>query len=319
MTKAGFCAIVGRPSSGKSTLLNRVCGHHVSIVSPTPQTTRNKVRGIYTAAMEAPGGDGLDARNQGEGQIVFVDTPGFHNSEKKLNRYLRDLVTSALEDIDAVLYVVDTARPIGPEEEELAALLAHSEIPVLAALNKTDVATSRREELAEFVHRTLPNTPVLPISAETGDGLEELLDVIIDLMPESELLYPADYYTDQEPEFRIAEVLREQAILQTREELPHALYVEVADMEVRAAKPKRGEQKPRGPQETLWIRAFIVVERESQQGIVVGRGGERIHEIRTAAQTRLKELFDYQIYLDLRVKVQPKWRRTDAILDRLVH
>jgi GTP-binding protein Era len=224
-----------------------------------------------------------------------------------------------LEEIDAVLYVVDTARPVGPEEEELAALLAHSEIPVVTALNKIDVGASRKEELAEFIHRTLPRSPVLPISAETGDGVEELLAVLIDLMPESDYLYPADYYTDQDPEFRVAEVLREQAIARTREELPHALYVEVADMEVQAAKPKRGEKKPRGPQETLWIRAFIVVERESQQGIVVGKGGERIRDIRSAAQERLKELFDYQIYLDLRVKVQPKWRRTDAVLNRLVH
>lgn len=309
MTKAGFCAILGRPSSGKSTLLNSVCGHKVSIVADIPQTTRNKVRGVYTTATE-------DAARQ----VVFVDTPGFHNSEKKLNRYLRDLVTSTLDEIDSILYLLDVSRPIGAEEEELAGLLAGLELPVIVALNKVDVSAAQPETCESFLDRALPDRRRFRISAARSEGLEPLLAAVVETMPESELYYPPDFYTDQDPEFRVAEVIREQAIARTREEVPHALYVEVADMEIRKSGGGTGKGRPGAKEEpTFWIRAFIVVERESQKGIVVGRGGEQIREIRVAAQRELAELFDYRIYLDLRVKVQQKWRRTDSVLSRLVH
>ena len=303
MTKAGFCAIVGRPSSGKSTLLNTICGHRVSIVSPIPQTTRNKVRGIHTVE-----------REEEQNQIVFVDTPGFHESEKKLNRYLREIVTSALEEIDAVLYVVDVSRALGPEEEALVGLLATVEEPVIAALNKIDVTGNRRGDYEAFLAERLPDSPLFPLSAAENVGIDPLIEALADKMPESELLYPSEFYTDQDPEFRISEIIREQAIAHTREEVPHALYAEVADMQVRPA-PKGG----RDSRPTLWLRAFIAVERESQKGIVVGRGGEQIRDIRTAAQAQIAELFDYRIHLDLRVKVHPKWRRADTVLTRLVH
>ncbi len=303
MTKAGFCAIVGRPSSGKSTLLNTICGHRVSIVSPIPQTTRNKVRGIHTLE-----------RDEEQSQIVFVDTPGFHESEKKLNRYLREIVTSALEEIDAVLYVADVSRALGPEEEALAGLLATVKEPVIAALNKVDVTGNRRGDYEAFLAERLPDSPLFPLSAAENVGIDPLIEALADKMPESELLYPPEYYTDQDPEFRISEIIREQAIAHTREEVPHALYAEVADMQVRPA-PKGG----RDPRPTLWIRAFIAVEQESQKGIVVGRGGAQIRDIRVTAQEQIAELFDYRIHLDLRVKVHPKWRRADTVLTRLVH
>ncbi|MFP4485212.1 MAG: GTPase Era [Spirochaetaceae bacterium] len=303
MTKAGFCAIVGRPSSGKSTLLNTICGHRVSIVSPIPQTTRNKVRGIHTVES-----------GQGRSQIVFVDTPGFHESEKKLNRYLREVVTSALEEIDAVLYVADVSRPIGPEEEALARLLAQVQQPVLAALNKVDVTGNRSGDYEPFLAEYLPDSALFPLSATENVGIDPLVEALAEVMPESQLLYPPEYYTDQDPEFRISEIIREQAIAHTREEVPHAIYAEVADMEVRPPPPSGEDPRP-----TLWIRAFIAVERETQKGIVVGRGGAQIRDIRKTAQAHIAELFDYRIHLDLRVKVHPKWRRADAVLTRLVH
>lgn len=334
MTKAGFCAIVGRPSSGKSTLLNSLCGHHVSIVSPIPQTTRNKVRGVYTARPDGSDASGADITSAGASardasgsedqlrQIVFVDTPGFHQSERKLNQYLRGLLSSALEDIDAVLYVVDITRPVGPEEETLAGILAKSDLPVLVALNKVDVAHALRREYEVFIRRELPRSPIFWTSAREGSGTADLIRDLTTHMPEAELLYPQEFYTDQDPAFRIAELIREQAISHTREELPHALYVEVADMEVREAKAAASSQtssREDGPRDTLWIRAFIVVERESQKGIVVGRGGGQIKEIRVTSQQRLAELFDYRIHLDLRVKVEAKWRRNDGTLARLLH
>jgi GTP-binding protein Era len=280
------------------------------------------VRGVYTRKESendaqapprdeaSPSEDGESAEEAGElRQVVFVDTPGFHQSERKLNRYLRGLVTTALEDIDAVLYVVDLTRAVGPEEEALAALLAESSCPVFVALNKVDVPEALRREYEVFIRGALPESPVFWTSARESSGVAELGAHLAETMPENALLYPPEFYTDQDPEFRVGEVIREQAIALTREELPHALYVEVSDMEVR-----KGE-----PRSTLWIRAFIVVERESQKGIVVGRAGRRIKEIRVASQELLAELFDYRIYLDLRVKVEAKWRRNDTILSRLVH
>ncbi|MCA1754188.1 MAG: GTPase Era [Spirochaeta sp.] len=293
MQKSGFTAIVGRPSAGKSTLLNALCEQKVSIVSNVPQTTRNKVRGIV---------------NRDQGQMVFIDTPGYHHSSKKFNIHMVDLVRGACEEVDAVLYLVDTTRPPGEEERDMLALVAKLPRPVIVALNKIDMPSSARSEAAHFILESLPDAEVLEISAFTGEGLEELLDRLYLEMPEGEPMYPEDYYTDQDPVFRVSEIIREKAILQTKEELPHALYVEVADM----------EQKQEGEKNILWIRAFLIVERDSQKGIVVGHGGEKIKTIRQQAQREIGKLFPYRVHLDLRVKVHPKWRHKDALLGRLI-
>ncbi len=280
-------AIIGRPSSGKSSLINRLCRGKVSIVSPVPQTTRNRVRGIVTAP---------------EGQLVLIDTPGLHDSQRKLNLHLQGLVTSSLGEVDIVLYVVDLSRRPGDEEQKIADLVAAFRGAKVVVLNKADVVPGHRREVDRFLaERGLGGDPV---SALTGDGIDRLRQRLLDLAPEGDPAYPEDYYTDQDVEFRISEIIREKAIEQVREEVPHALYVEMADTE------RQGEG--------LWARAFVCVERESQKGILIGKGASRIRAIRTAAERELAEIFPYPVRLDLQVKVRPNWRHRDDLLRRLI-
>ena len=289
--KSAFVALVGRPSSGKSTFLNRVCGGKVSIVSPVPQTTRNRVRGIH---------------NGPPGQLVFVDTPGFHSSERKMNLRLRELALAALKEADLILYLVDVTRPPGQEERALCAVLRGSEERLVVGLNKIDVRPNHRELAERELSAALRSPRLYPLSALSGEGLEALLAALWQLAPEGQAMYPPEYYTDQTPEFRIAEIVREKAIRDLREEVPHALYVHIEDLEMR----NQGAE--------LWARGFIFVERESQKGILVGRGGERIRATVRDAEAELSDLFPYAVKLDLRVKVRPKWRHDEALLSRLI-
>ncbi len=290
--KSGFIAIVGRPSSGKSTLVNALCGAKVSIVSPVPQTTRNQVRGIVNAP---------------EGQIVILDTPGFHLSEKKFNLEMMGNVAQALEGADAVLYVADLSRPAGPEELALQERLRRVALPILAALNKADLAPQELNSFETQIREALPQVQkTLTISALTGAGIESLKAALFAVLPDGESFYPADYYTDQDPTFRASEIIREAAIQRLGEEVPHALYVEIADMELK----ENGDR--------LWIRAFLTVERDSQIGIVVGHGGAKIKEIRVASQKQLGKIFTQRIELDLRVKVNAKWRTKDTLIRGLL-
>ena len=354
MGKSGFVAIIGRPSAGKSTLLNAVCGEKVAITSPVPQTTRNAVRGIV---------------NRPGGQIVFLDTPGYHESDKKLNTYLKDTVHRSLEDADAVLYVVDGSRPPGSEEAAVMDLLTKSGKPVVAAVNKIDLPTPLLGEIRGLVRVNLNPAALIEVSAAKGTGTEGVVNALLEQCPEGEPHYPEEYYTDQEPEFRIAEIIREQAIARSEKEVPHALYVEIVDMEFgdpedrmdERPEPGRaegtggpagdagerfgvtepaegllsadGDEAPVGApagffdetesetpsgRRTLWVRAFLVVERPSQVGILVGRGGERIKAIRIDSLRAMKRLFPWKIRLDLRVKVNPKWRKKDPLLKRML-
>ncbi len=289
--KAATVAVIGRPSSGKSTLLNAMCGGKVSIVSPIPQTTRNKVRGIRTSAM---------------GQLVFVDTPGFHLSEKKLNRYMSDLVATAIREVDLVLYVVDASRNFGEEERALVDALSEASKPVIVAVNKKDIARGACAVRSREMSKLLPGARLMEISALNGDGVKGLLEGLFALAPEGERMYPEDYYTDQTPDFRITEIVREKAINLTREEVPHSLYVRLEDLEMREAG------------KVLWARGFVFVERESQKGILVGRGGETIKRITKEAEKDLALLFPYRVRLDLRVKVDKDWRKKDALLKKLI-
>ena len=294
--KCGFVTIIGRPSVGKSTLLNKMCGEKVSIVSIVPQTTRNAIRGIV---------------NREQGQLVFVDTPGRHYSQKKMNKKLMEVSARALAESELVLYIVDASRAPGPEEEEVAALLAPFGEKTIIAVNKMDLPGADFNRAKEFVTLKFPDLAperCFAISSATGDGVEELLCKLFALAPEGEPFYGEDYYTDQETGFRIAEIIREKAINRLRQELPHSLYVDIADMEF---KEENGVSK-------LWVRAFIIVERESQKGMVVGKGGEMIKAIRLAALKDLKNIFDWKIDLDLRVKTGKDWRSNDYILKKIV-
>ncbi|MBN2738055.1 MAG: GTPase Era [Spirochaetales bacterium] len=291
--KSAFVAIIGRPSTGKSTLINQFCGGKVSIISRTPQTTRNKIRGIYTSQDLST-------------QLIFIDTPGFHNSDKKLNNYLKDLVHTSIEEAEILLYVLDTARPPGQEEHTIINMLKKSDKPVLIALNKIDLPAKLRKLTKEEISQLYPEVPVFEISALEDKGITELLEALIKTSPEGDQYYPDDYYTDQTPEFRIAEIIREKAINLTSQELPHSIYVELADMEMREE------------ENLLWVRGFIYVERESQKGILVGKAGAKIKNIIHQSTEECKDIFPYDVQLDIRVKVKPKWRKNDSLLSRLL-
>jgi len=289
--KSAFVAIVGRPSAGKSTLLNALCGAKVSIVSPVPQTTRNSIRGIVTRP---------------QGQLIFVDTPGYHISDKKLNLKLRELVLQSLAEVDLILYVIDATREPGKEEASMVELLAkEGDNRVVVAINKIDHPEAKPLFVEEFIIPRLPKSKRLTISALQGTNLSALLDELFLCAPEGPLWYPEDIYTDQEPVFRIGEIIREKAILHTRDELPHAIAVEYQESSKRA-------------DGVLFARFDILVERDSQKAIVIGRQGSVIKRIREEAEADLKELFDYPIKLQMQVVVDPDWRKSDSMLSRMI-
>lgn len=291
--KCATVALIGRPSSGKSTLLNTICERKVSITSSTPQTTRNAIRGIYT-----------DQR----GQLIFIDTPGYHMGNQTMNTRLRQTAYSSLLACDIVLYVVDPTKKPGQEEQAIIDLLHEHPFTLVIALNKQDIADASQMETAHaYVSSYFPHAPIVELSAKNDTQVDELLIELFKLALPGELLYPEETYTDQSIEFRISEIIREKAITMVSEELPHAIYVHIADLEYTS--------QPR----SVWIRAFIIVEKESQKGIVVGHGGERIKIIRKSSFKEIKRLFPgSSLRLDLQVKVQPKWRKNQAILQRLL-
>lgn len=292
--KTAVVAIIGRPSAGKSTFLNTASGEPVSIVSPIPQTTRNAIRGIVNTSL---------------GQLVFIDTPGYHESEKKLNLKLKTITEEQLAEAECILYIIDSTRETGSEEELTANLVkAHSEKTVVA-INKTDEKVSRPQTIRSFLEKVLPQIPaerIFEISAKNDTGINEVLKALYNLAPVAPKLYPEEFYTDQEVGFRIAEVIRGQAINRLEQEIPHAVYVSIADMEMR----KDGRE--------LWVRAFLCVERESQKGIVIGKGASMIKTIRIESIKALRRIFDYRIDLDLQVKVDKNWRQKDTVLTRLL-
>lgn len=292
--KTAVVAIIGRPSAGKSTFLNTACQEPVSIVSPIPQTTRNAIKGFV---------------NTSYGQLVFIDTPGYHDSEKKLNLKLKNITETQLDDIDAVLYVIDSTREPGEEEAKTARLIQPLQKKIVIAVNKTDLPQAKPAKVINFVKANLKDIPderIFQISAQQDIGINEVLKALYDIAPEGEPLYDEELYTDQDLTFRICEIIRGEAINRLEQEIPHAVYVEVADVE------HRNEGKK------LWIRAFLCVERESQKGIVIGKGASKIKEIRTAAMKKLNEIYLQKIDLDLQVKVDKNWRQKDLTINRLI-
>ncbi len=294
--RTGVVTIVGRPSSGKSTFLNTACQEDVSIVSPIPQTTRNAIKGFVNTSL---------------GQLVFIDTPGYHNSEKKLNQRLRNVTESQLDGIDAALYIIDITRDPGEEEELTAKLLEKNQDKTVVAFNKTDLLPRKDLLLKyyDFIQKNLPDVPkerIFEMSAKNDNGINEVLKSLYEIVPEGVPMYDDELYTDQDLSFRVKEVIRGEAINRLKDEIPHAVYVEVADVE------HRNEGKK------LWIRAFLCVERESQKGIVIGKGASMIKEIRTASVKKLNQIYMQKIDLDLQVKVDKNWRQRDVTLNRLI-
>jgi GTP-binding protein Era len=275
--KAGFAAIVGRPNVGKSTLLNAILGTKVSIVSDKPQTTRTQVRGVL---------------NRAGVQVVFVDTPGIHKPRTPLGQRLNDTAVSALGDVDAVVFVIDATAPMGKGDRFVAARVPPAG---LCVVNKVDVA-SRASTLAQLTAAAeLGFDEYFPVSAVTGEGLDDLVEAIVARMPEGPQLYPDDMVTDVPEAFWVAELVREQLLAVTREEVPHSIACRVTEWDW-----------PR-------IRVEILVERDSQKGIVIGKGGAVLKEV----GTRVREQLPPGAYVELVVKVDKNWQRRPRALERL--
>ncbi len=290
--KCATVSVIGRPSAGKSTLINTICEMKVSITAPTPQTTRNAIRGIYT-----------DQR----GQLIFTDTPGYHLGGKTINRRMQEITAGALSESDIILYIVDATRPLREEEEAITELLSKVKAPIVTVLNKSDVLSEESRKDAEFfLSHHVKSAEILTASGLNDEGVDEILIALFALAKEGEMLYGEDAYTDQPLEFRISEIIREKTINLLSDELPHVIYVEVADIEY-------NEENA-----SVWVRAFIVTERDGQKGIIVGKGGENIKKIRKEAFKEIKRIFPGSaLTLDLRVKANPKWRNNQVVLDRI--
>ena len=290
--KAATVSVIGRPSAGKSTIVNTITGMKVSITSPTPQTTRNKIRGIYT-----------DQR----GQLVFTDTPGYHISEKEINRRMQDVTVSSLSDSDMILYMLDGTRTPGKEEETIAELVKKAGVPVVAVVNKSDILSAEKAEKARaFLKSHFPDSAVLSASASKDEGIDEVLIELFKLAPDGEMMYDESMYTDQDLEFRLSEIIREKTISTLSDEMPHVIYVEIEDLEYSEEKKE------------VWVRAVINVERDGQKGMIVGKGGSNIKRIRKESFAEIRRIFPgSKLNLDLRVKADPKWRTSGKVLSRI--
>jgi GTP-binding protein Era len=278
--RSGFVAIVGRPNAGKSTLLNRLVGQKVAIVTSKPQTTRNRIQGIVTRP---------------EGQIVFIDTPGLHSADSALGRQMMHEVAAALEGIDVLLLMVDASRTLPHADDLLLDRAKRFAGKTILALNKVDgLPKQKLLPLIEAFHKAFEFAAIVPISALKGNGCDDLLGEILRLVPEGEPYFPEDQVTDQPQRFLAAEIVREKAIQAMYHELPYALSVKV----------EKFEESPK----FLRIEATMNVERESQKKILIGQKGDMLKKIGTQARKELEELLDTKIYLGLFVKVVPGWR-----------
>jgi GTP-binding protein Era len=279
-TKSGFVAVVGRPNAGKSTLVNALVGTKVSIVTAVPQTTRNRILGIV---------------NRPSAQIVLMDTPGIHRPFSRLNDQMMTFVREALSERGLAVLIVDASERFGHGDEFALGLLKEYAPRSILALNKIDrIKKPKLLPLMERYSKSYNFEEIMPISALRGEGLTELLDAIVRLLPEGPQYFPPEMYTDQPERFLASEIIREKVILHTRQELPYATAVVIDDFE-------EGETITR-------IHASIVVERDSQKPIIIGSGGDMLKQIGTEARRELERLFPPKVFLELYVKVEPHWR-----------
>jgi GTP-binding protein Era len=297
--KAGFVALVGRPNAGKSTLLNRLVGQKLAIVSDKPQTTRNRIVGVKNV-----GPIGQEA-NGPIGQIVYLDTPGVHKPLHRLNVRMVDAALETLGEVDVVALVVDASEPPGGGDRFLLDVVRRSKKPKVLVLNKVDLVEkpSLLPRLASYQDEGFDE--LVPVSALSGENVERLEQLLLQRLPEGDAIYPDDYLTDQPERFFVGELVREQVLQQTRDELPFSTAVVVDKFEEADAK---GLMK---------FYCTILVERETQKPILVGKGGARIKAIGTAARKELEAFFDARVFLDLHVKVRESWRDDERMLDSL--
>ena len=287
--RSGFVAIVGRPNAGKSTLVNSLVGRKVAIVSPRPQTTRNRIQGIV---------------NRDDAQIVLIDTPGIHQPQNVLSRQMMDEAQHALEGVDVLSLIVDASVDFGAGDEFSLEWVRRFHGPTFLLLNKVDRV--RKQLLLPLIERyaaLYDFAEVFPISALTGEGCASLVDSWLARLPESPPYFPPDQFTDQPERFLAAELIREKAIVATREEVPHAIAVLVDSFE---------EKK-----ELVKIRATLYVEREGQKGILIGKRGETMKKIGTQARREIESILGTHVFLELFVKVQPNWRQNSALVRQL--
>jgi len=287
--KSGFVAVVGRPNAGKSTLVNTLVGSKVSIVTPVPQTTRNRILGILTSPTA---------------QVIFMDTPGVHKPLSRLNQQMMSYVRQALADRDLAVLIVDASERFGKGDQFVIELLKEYAPRTILALNKID--RMHKPDLLPLIDRyskLYGFEEIFPISALRGEGIEELLAAVLQRLPEGPQYFPSDEYTDQPERFLASEIIREKVIRHTKQEMPYVTAVLIEQFE-------EGEAITR-------IHATIVVERESQKPIVIGAGGARLKEIGTEARQDLEKLFPPKVYLELYVKVEPHWRDNRAVIAEL--
>jgi GTP-binding protein Era len=289
--RAGYVAIVGRPNVGKSTLLNALVGVKLAIVTPKPQTTRNRIVGIRTLP---------------EGQVIFLDTPGIHEPRSTLNRRMVDTARKALGDAEAAVWVLDASSGVGRGERELGRTLAELGHPTIVVLNKSDaVARPKLLPLMAELGALLPGRDVVPASARTGDNVDTVLRTVVAALPEGPRIYPEDELTAEPERFLVQEMIREQLFLQTVEEVPYGTAVVVDSF---------SEQRERG---LLVIEATILVDRESHKGIVIGGGGQRLKEIGRRARLELEAFFAVKVFLQLFVRVERDWAENPRRLKEL--
>jgi len=284
--RSGFVSVIGRPNAGKSTLLNHLIGQKVLIMSDKPQTTRNRIQCILT---------------EERGQIVFLDTPGIHKPKHKLGEYMVGKAKESMRDVDVIVYMVDLTAEYGPGEEFIIEMLKQSKSPVVLAFNKVDLVSKdmlmhkiqKYSELVDF-------KAIVPISAKTGENTDELLNVIFAQLSIGPMYYPEDEVTDQPERFIMAELVREKVLQLTRDEIPHSIAVVIEEVEEKKTLVK--------------VRALIIVERDSQKGIVIGAGGRQLKEISSLARLDIEALLGSKVFLEVWVKVKKDWRnRMDSL------
>lgn len=286
--KSGFVSVVGRPNVGKSTLLNRIIGEKITIVSDKPQTTRNKIQLIYT---------------QEDAQIVFLDTPGIQEPKNKLGTYMLGVSKNTLSDVDIILFLVEPGPVFGPMDTMIMEILENLSTPVLLLLNKVDTLLPDETEALLSQYRARGRfVDVLPVSALSGTGVEEFMQRLIALLPEGPQYFPEDMITDQPERFIVAELIREKAMQHLREEIPHGIVVEVLTM------------KERPDSDIIDIEANVFVEKKSHKGMVIGKGGQMLKTIGSEARQDIARLLGNRIHLQLWVKVADRWRNEAARL-----
>nr|WP_245526695.1 GTPase Era [Acetohalobium arabaticum] len=289
--KSGFVTVIGQPNVGKSTLINHLIGQKIAITTPKKQTTRNKLQCILT---------------RDNAQLIFIDTPGVHRPKDKMGEYMVDTAYKALKKVELIYFMVDAQKGITDLERKINNQLSGIQTPTIIVLNKIDlVSKAKLKDVIESCRRLGDYAELIPVSAETGENTNTLIDKSIELLPDGPKYYPEDMVTDQIEQFVITELIREKIMYLTREEVPHSVALEVVQM---------GERENK---DLIDVNVNIYVERESQKGIIIGKGGKRLKEIGRRAREDIEALLGSQIYLDLWVKVRKDWRDKEDALKML--